>query len=190
MDDECLLAEVSLGVEDMLRHRAWTWQVRDAEWKDAFGFLWPGPCRCPETSPHPLLFHSGAVVILITDQTKIGMSQLRQGYEALQRVGARWLQLVSLHGITTQTMNLNATLPADRHINLLLWSLILLRPLNHQLVPTHRRATAEERARLRPVKHLPVLRADDAIAQYLALRAGEVVHITRNDGTVYYRLIV
>lgn len=190
--DACLQREVTTAVEDMLRHRGWAWQPRDAEWREAFAFLWPAACACP--APHTALFYCAgptvSTVLLITDQAKIGMSQLRQGYEALARVGAKRLQLVARHGITTQTMNLNQTLPSDRHISILLWSLVLLHPLDHELVPAHRRATPEERARLTPVNLLPALRSDDAVAQYLALRPGDVVRIERADATVYWRLII
>lgn len=70
------------------------------------------------------------------------------------------------------------------------WSIVLVYPLDHELVPRHRRATATERARLGPRQCLPSLRSDDVIAQYLALRIGDVVRIDRHDHTVYWRHIV
>ena len=79
-------------------------------------------------------------------------------------------------------------------------------PLDHEMVPYHRKATAEERRavlRNQPANVLPLLRTDDPVlrgttadprapsaAQYLGLRTGDVVHIQRPDGTVYYRLTV
>lgn len=187
----CVLAEVSAAVEDMLAHRGWAWTPGDADACDAFAFLWPAACAC--SGSHTVLFRCDGppnTALLVTDQQKIGMNQLRQAYEALVRLGLRRLQLIVHHAVTTQTMNLNHSLPSDHDISMLLWTQVLLRPLDHTLVPRHRRATPEERARLTPVTQLPTLRADDAVAQYLGLRSGEVVRIQRADDTLYWRLIV
>ena len=66
---------------------------------------------------------------------------------------------------------------------------MLLYPLDHDLVPTHRRATPEERRALAPVNRLPLLCLDDPVVQYLGLRPGDVVRIERRDGTLYWRQV-
>jgi DNA-directed RNA polymerase subunit H (RpoH/RPB5) len=86
-------------------------------------------------------------------------------------------------------MKLNHNLSTDHTVKILSWSLILLYPMDHELVPCHRKATDEERSRLAPVSQFPILRADDVITRYLGLDAGDVVHILRPDDTVYWRLI-
>ena len=146
----------------------------------------------PNEHARPVVHCAAAesTVLLVTEHPRIGMLQLRQAHEALRALGVRRLQLISRHNITTQTMNLNHSLPTDHTVTVLPWALILMYPLDHELVPRHRRATPEERARLGPASQLPTLRADDVIARYLSLDPGDVVHIARPDGTVYWRLIV
>lgn len=192
MAECCALCEVRRATVEMLRHREWSWEDRAVEWAAAFAFLGPvTPCAGRgEAADGGLLYSaSHSTLLLVTDQPKIGMVQLRQAHEACRGVGVHHLQLVSRHPVTTQTLHLNQSLPSDRHISILLWSLVLVYPLDHELVPHHRRATAAERARLAPVNQLPTLKADDPVAQYLGLRPGEVVHILRPDRTVYWRLI-
>ena len=81
------------------------------------------------------------------------------------------------------------------------WSLVLTQPLDHELVPRHRRCTRDEIASLGAqlaatragharLSQLPCLQCSDPIAQYLALKPGEVVRIERLDGSIYYRIIV
>lgn len=68
------------------------------------------------------------------------------------------------------------TLPNDHRISILLWQLVLIRPMDHELVPKHRKVTTkEERATLGPSSNLPALRSDDVIAQYLGLRNTVIV---------------
>jgi DNA-directed RNA polymerase subunit H (RpoH/RPB5) len=78
----------------------------------------------------------------------------------------------------------------------------MIYPLDHELVPPHRRATPEEVIAMlgtsklhatqsnAKLSQLPCLRSDDPIAQYLSLKPDEVVRIDRLDGSVYYRVIV
>ena len=64
----------------------------------------------------------------------------------------------------------------------------MMYPLDHELVPLHRKATAEERRALVGAPALlPSLRVDDVVAQYLGLRAGDVVRIVY---TMYFCIIV
>ena len=65
---------------------------------------------------------------------------------------------------------------------------MLTRPLDHELVPRHVRATAAESGVQR--RCLPMLRASDPVAQYLGLRPGDVVRIDRHDGSAYFRHVV
>lgn len=109
-------------------------------------------------------------------------------------------------------------LPTQR-LAVLPWSLLLVHPCDHDLVPPHRRVTAAElppgllpaatiagdAAALRAV--LPSLWADDPVARYLAgavpagphggtgparpgLQPGELVRIERHDGSTYFRVVV
>lgn len=188
-DCDCTLHEVYRAMLRMIEHRGWAWEPRGEAWGDRFAFVamrppcggdWLPIVLCPEVS----------TLLVVTEQPKIGMSHLRQGYEALRALGVRRLHLVTRHPITTQTLHLNQSLPPDHTIALLPWSLVLVYPLDHELVPRHRRATAEERARLHPVHQLPALRVDDPVARYLGVDPGEVLRIDRPDGTVYWRLTV
>ena len=58
-------------------------------------------------------------------------------------------------------------------LSVLSWQLVLMYPLDHDLVPRHRRATADDLRLLAPLHihrrgtMLPALRADDPIVQYL-----------------------
>jgi DNA-directed RNA polymerase subunit H (RpoH/RPB5) len=68
-------------------------------------------------------------------------------------------------------------------------------PLDHQLVPRHRKASMEDlkllpRGTLRRRSCLPAIRADDAIVQYLGLQVHDIVRIDRLDGTVYFRVVI
>ena len=90
----------------------------------------------------------------------------------------------------------------------------MMYPLDHALVPPHRRVpvnevrgsrsfaqwlTEKKTKRLEtkylcPGKRLsavlPSLRADDPVVQYLGLSVGDIVRIDRPDGSVYYRLVI
>lgn len=207
--DDCPLGEVVAALMAMLAHRGWDGHPVDDTWGGDWAFLWPAPCSCAtaavvattpgggECTDRPrlhvgLLVHCPAqsTLLLVTDQSRVGMVHLRQAHDVLRRLGVRRMQLVCRQNITTQTMHLNQSLPTDHHVSILLWSLLCMYPLDHALVPRHRLATREERARLTPVTQLPTLRADDAIAVYLGLRPGDVVRIDRPDGSTYWRHVV
>ena len=168
-----------------------------AEWAASFGFLLPPPPPpgddgAPPAPPAPGHWvPDERLLCCVTDVARLGAAALRQAHEACQRLGVRRLQLVSRHPVPVQTMPTSRDAAGAEHrIDVLPWPLVLARPLDHDLVPPHRRATAAERARLRPLHHLPSLRADDVVAQYLALRPGDVARIDRHDGSVYWRHVV
>ena len=203
MEEDCPLYAVETATVTMLRHRGWSWQPPPTEQAEAFAFL-AAKCTCPQ--PHCLLFLAPErrTLMLITDLLKIGMGQLRQACHGMDQSGIiDRLQLLSRHPITTQTIQLRQIHADDSHhrIGSLPWAVLLFYPLDHDLVPMHRLATPEERARLGPVSVLPQLRADDAVAQaprpasspgaarYLGLRVGDVVRIDRRDQTVHWRLV-
>lgn len=134
------------------------------------------------TTTTPLWVEDRRTLVYVTDLPRLSGAQVRQLGEWLPRRGCRALVLVNrvaMAGTTTST------------ITVVPWSVVLMYPLDHELVPHHQRATAEERARHAPVRaHLPVLRSDDPIAVYLGLRSPDVVRIDRRDGTVYWRQVV
>ena len=75
------------------------------------------------------------------------------------------------------------------------WNLVLMYHLDHQLVPAHRRATADDlqllpAGALKRRSVLPAIFADDPIVQYLGLVVNDIVRIDRLDGTVYFRVVV
>ena len=79
------------------------------------------------------------------------MPQLRQAYELLHRMEIAELHLVVQHNITTQTAHLNHSLPPSHRITILPWAVVMMYPLDHDLVPPHRLATPEERAACLPM---------------------------------------
>ena len=124
------------------------------------------------------------LLVVVTEATS---QQVRALLEAAG--GDRRLQLVS-----RQPVNVHGHFMQD--VTVVPWSLVLTYPLDHELVPRHRKAADDDLRRIgglrlpRGTASLPALRADDPIAQYLALAVGDVVRIDRHDGTVYYRVVV
>ena len=193
----CPLAALVDAARRMLDLRGYpAWEERDAAWaleRDAR--LAPLlPRACPTAAAHPVAFvvPSEGLLVWLTDAPRIGMPHLRHlcDRDALAaRFGARAALVLTEQPVTTQTQN---TLPA--HVTVLPWTAVLARPLDHEIVPPHRRATDDD---LRAAgllaraarAHLPALRASDPIVQYLGLRVGDVVRIDRHDGSVYLRLV-
>lgn len=180
----CKLDSLQVAVERMLQLRQTGWTPAPGEWRTR---LPPGllpRCNC---NTHTLLFvveQQTSILLAITNVPRIGLVQMRQIAEALQVFGLRRMQLISEHTLSIPS-------PFQNDIGVVSWAVVLLYPLDHEMVPPHRRATPEERAALRvPLSMLPVLRRDDAIAQYLGLQHGDVVRIDRLDGTVYWRHVV
>ena len=143
------------------------------------------------------------MAVIITDRAKLNTTQLRRLHDLMGTKLSHpiaQLQIVSLHSLTIQC-SIHGTWAVQTTI--IMWSLVMVYPLDHELVPPHRRATSDEvdillgprkpgvgRIGANKLSQLPCLRLDDAIAHYLALKPGEVVHIDRLDGSVYYRVIV
>ena len=132
-------------------------------------------------------------LLVVTDSPRVTSQQVRQPLDAATADGltAR-LQLVSRFPV-------NVHAHCMTRVTVLSWNLLLTYPLDHDLMPPHRHATApedlERLAQLRLPRGpawgaLPALRADDPIVQYLALSVGDVMRIDRRDGTVYYRVVV
>ena len=140
------------------------------------------------------------LAIVIADIAKLNTNQLRRLHDSIgtlpDPVSAMQVVTQSPLPVLTQSHSWS-TVPTRT----LPWSLVLTQPLDHDLVPRHRRCTPDEitalgmqlpatRAGHARLSHLPCLQSNDPIAQYLALNPGEVVHIERLDGSVYYRIVV
>jgi DNA-directed RNA polymerase subunit H (RpoH/RPB5) len=176
---------------ELRRYRAW--EEREVEWvaqRDPrlVPLLPRTACR-----DHPALFVAAdeGVLVLVTDAPKISMASLKQLCDRetlIDHFGVRSVLLLTKHPITTQTQNI---LPA--HISILPWVAVLTRPLDHEIVPAHRRATADDLRQMGVARAaralLPSLRASDPIVQYLGLRIGDVVRVDRLDGSVYLRVV-
>lgn len=142
---------------------------------------------------------------LISPVVRIGLPRLKQVLAGMHSLGVDHICLVAQQTIATPT---SAVGPAAESVSVLPWQLVLTYPLDHELVPRHRRATAEDLSHLPtgsvrrasgmlPALHPafrgdgrhaePCLRTTDPIVQYLGLRAGEIVRIDRHDGSTYFR---
>ena len=155
------------------------------------------PCCRKHTT---LFLQHPSTVVLVCHPGRLTTSHLRDAHRALHRLEfVTHLQLISRHPVNHHTVA-SASVPhrqpaaSSASVSVLPWTAVLVRPMDHELVPPHRRATPAERAALLrtagALRNLPVLRSDDAIAQYLGLQHGEVVRIDRLDGTVYWRWVV
>ena len=130
-----------------------------------------------------------SATVAVTDCARLGTQQLRNALAAVAEQGSRKLILVSKHSVPMQTTS------AVKGLCVIPWSLVLMYPLDHTLVPQHRRSTVaaleqERGLHIGSAKLLPALGSDDPIAQYLGLTCGDVVRIARADGSVYWRIII
>lgn len=99
------------------------------------------------------------------------------------------IELVAAAVPNTQTLKM---FPANASV--LPWTLALTYPLDHEIVPPHRRATAADLrdaglTRCKP-SVLPAVRSDDPVVRYLRLRVGDIVRIDRRDGSLYFRRVI
>lgn len=97
--------------------------------------------------------------------------------------------------VTNEKMNTNSmkTLVKhnDKQIDIQVFSLkeLLFNPYKHELVPQHRILTIEEgdhvvnTLKLKSRSQLPIIQKDDAIAKYLNIKSGDIVHIIRKCAT-------
>jgi DNA-directed RNA polymerase subunit H (RpoH/RPB5) len=188
------LADVVDATRRMLELRRYrAWEGRAADWvAQRDPRLGPLLVRtaCPD---HPALFVAAddGVLVVITDAPKISMGSLKPLCDRetlVDHFGVQSVLLLTKHPITTQTQNI---LPA--HIAILSWVAVLTRPLDHEIVPAHRKATGDDLRQMGVARAaralLPSLRASDPIVQYLGLRIGDVVRIDRLDGSVYLRVV-
>lgn len=128
-------------------------------------------------------------LVTITNAKKIPIQIIRDLWAVLTQdradtIPIQTVELVSLHPIAA----ISATQPA---LVVLPWMTVMLRPMDHVLVPPHRLVTDCPW----PKSVLPRLMRTDAVAQYLGLRSGEVVCIRRAADDPqrmhdYYRIIV
>lgn len=139
----------------------------------------------------------GSALVVVTDIDRLAVGPVRQAAEpaflasTLKTEGgaAVELHLVAAAVPNTQTLKM---LPANATV--VPWTLVLTYPLDHEIVPPHRRATpADLRAaglsRCKPGL-LPAVRSDDPVVRYLHLRVGEIVRIDRQDGSLYFRRVI
>ena len=105
-------------------------------------------------------------LVLVTDVQRIGMSQLKATLESLDARQVQHLHLVSRWPLSTQQQNLNTAI--GTHLRVILWNLVLLYPMDHHLVPRHRRATESDLALLPrgwTLRNLPGIPLTDPVIQ-------------------------
>lgn len=140
----------------------------------------------PFTSYTLLTVPTDRLTVIITDCTRFSSQHLRQ---VMEHLAGQKLLLVTKHTVPVQTQG------TIRGLRVLPWSLVLMYPLDHTLVPKHQRASLadmlrETGLRTLSVRNLPALRADDPIAQYLGLVTGDLARIERADSSVYWRAVI
>lgn len=190
MSPDNALHEAVMATQCMLRWRGLDWVPADQDWWTDSALMPILPASKQDNVM--LLVSSERMLMVVTDAPRIGMPQLKGAMEALDGRGVHLLQLVSSHGLTTQQQNLHMF--RDR-FRMIAWNLVLMYPLDHHLVPRHRRATPSDLKLLPPgaLKRrniLPSIRFDDAIVQYLGLSVNDIVRIDRLDGAVYFRVVI
>lgn len=128
-------------------------------------------------------------LLLVTALSRVPTQAIRNLLEAFEQHGIA-------HGHLVTRFPINLQIPTGDRITVLPWQLVLIRPLDHQMVPAHRRATLADLAELdamgighRRGALLPNLCASDPVAQYLGLVPHDIVRIDRPDGTAYFRRI-
>lgn len=177
--------------ERMLHHRGWTWvtpppeHLADDARITAFTQRGTGLYYVPD---------DGRSLVLVVALPRVATQLLKGLIEVLDEHDVPRALLVTRVPVAMQSQNL-APNGATR-LSVLTWQAVLIAPLDHALVPPHRRATAEDLALLdrMAIGHrrgalLPTLPAHDPVAQYLGLRANDIVRIDRPDGAVYFRRI-
>lgn len=198
----CPVTEAIAATTRMLDHRGARWEPAD-----------PSVAALPRIaallSPHAREFHAagcvyrmadGSALVVVTDLDRMVMGPIKQaaapaflaaalGGVEQPSADAPELQLVASVPPNTQTLKL---LPSNASV--VPWSLVLTYPLDHEIVPPQRRATAADLrvaglARCKP-SLLPCIRSDDPVVQYLHLRAGEILRIDRQDGSLYFRHVI
>jgi DNA-directed RNA polymerase subunit H (RpoH/RPB5) len=61
----------------------------------------------------------------------------------------------------------------------------------HAFVPKHKLATVEERKALtKYITNIPQIKSTDAVVRFMGFKVGDIVHISRHDGSVVFRIVV
>ena len=206
--------EVVQATHRMLDWRQQSWVPKSRDWCDSHPAL--GPLLPTDVACAGAVLHIGAekLLILITDAVRLTTSSIKAALVAnscffcsvLKTAGGIAIRRHYMHqGIfqpqkyTLAPLQLVAQCTVSHtlmdQVRLIPWYVVLMYPLDHQLVPVHRKATAEDlkllpRGTLSRRNLLPAIRSDDIIVQYLGLHVNDIVRIDRHDGTVYFRAVI
>lgn len=187
-----------VALERMLYHRGYT----SSDFRDVRDTMCDILChvQAPEDRDgYPILeIPNRLTLVVVTSRTKITPA-------ALRHVLAEWkgdrMVLVSLHAVPSCNKGaghsrlhpkvVHEAFCAPFCYQVVPWSVVRMCPVEHELVPVHSLVTKEELSGYKWTRsNLPCLHCTDPVAQYLGFQVGDVVKISRHDGSLYFRQVV
>ncbi len=193
----CPLDDASDALRRMLHHRGTAWEPVAAaaappDLPARFAALVSPHARAEHAHQCFLRADGGARLIVLSDLERLPTAAVKQAADPAFLAAHGFtagLQIIAVSPPNAQTVR---TLPPT--VSLLAWHLILTYPLDHEIVPPQRRATADDlrAAGLAKCKRtaLPSVRSDDPVVRYLDLAPGDVLRVDRRDGSLYFRRVI
>lgn len=194
----CLFTDATEAVKRMLDHRGAPWRALSGSGEcpgdePRFAALRSEHARAVHRADGFFLAEQDTLLVVVGDAERLAIptAKLIADTAFLERIapGVRRVLMVVRCTTNTQTTKL---LPPNAAV--LPWSLVLTDPLDHQIVPSQRRALPEELRAAgvdpRRLALLPSVRVTDPIVRYLGLSPGDVVRIVRRDASLYFRHVI
>lgn len=128
------------------------------------------------------------IICFITDDEKLNIQGIKDKISILNKENATRCIIVYKSSITSSAKKSLET------VNYIfeLFSLLELQfnITKHRLVPRHEQINDIEKEELKNYKgKLPILLHTDAIARYYAFNKGDIIRITRKNGSIVYRVV-
>ena len=128
---------------------------------------------------------SGSTVVLVlSEYKKINTAVARFYFSYISANDIDHFILVHSGTITSTVRDIFKNIVLKR-FELYQSSHLLFNVLKHDLVPTHEKVSIP----LKGTEHYPVLCKNDPVARFLDFRPGDIIRITRKDGSISFRRV-
>lgn len=125
------------------------------------------------------------VHLYILTEPKLNIDVIKYYYTLFKEHGIKHGILIYHNAITSSVKKI-LELVYDIKIELFLHSRVQYNILKHNLVPTHDKIQKESDT---DYTKYPILNYDDPVARLLDFGKGDLIRITRRDGSLYYRIV-
>ena len=129
------------------------------------------------------------IICFLCVEDKLNIGELKDKFYVMNKEKVRRCIIVYRESVTPSVLKAIETIQ-EFYVELFSINELQFNITTHRLVPRHMVATPQEKKELvRYHGKLPLLLYADAIRRYYDFKRGEIIRITRKDGSILYRVV-